>query len=66
MHNIYLEHDPADRARLAFTVVNASRSLTDRLVSIKSAAAAVNILAPPAALTLHRERHWPPGSRSSS
>ncbi len=55
VHNIYLDQDPgdpADRARLAFTVVNTSRSLTDRLVSIESPAAAVNILAPPGALTL--------------
>ena len=55
VHNIYLDHDPGDpvdRARLAFTVVNTSGSLTDRLVSIESPAAAVNILAPPGALTL--------------
>ncbi|WP_109335528.1 hypothetical protein [Rhodococcus oxybenzonivorans] len=55
VHNIYLDHDPGDpaeRARLAFTVVNTSGSVTDRLVSIESPAAAVNILAPPGALTL--------------
>ena len=56
LHNIYLDRDPGDpvdRVRLAFTAINTSSSVRDRLVAIESPAATdVTILASPAALTL--------------